>query len=126
MAELVNSKDYNSLKVSDSFDEGLKYLNSTIKVKKHGGKPVVVGVHYKLDKKPYNENNATRHFIVIVGKGYDRNLRKYYFRYYDVGKSSTSQGTNANNRLYIDESQRKLTAIDNRRTYTVSEIRKNY
>lgn len=127
MAELANpSTDYNSLKISDSFEEGLNYLKSTIKPNKLGGKPVVVGVHYQRNKKPYNHNKATYHFIVIVGKGYDRNLRKYYFRYYDVGKPSLDEGTNAGNKLYIDETQKKITAIDGKRTYTLTEVRKNY
>ena len=74
----------------------------------------------------FNSNKATYHFIVIVGKGYDRNARKHYFRYYDVNTLNRSDATNESNKLYIEKAQRLIQgARGNERTYTITEVRKN-
>jgi hypothetical protein len=119
--------DYNSLSVTDDFESGLKYLKSTIKPNQQGGKPVLVGVHYNRGKKPFNINKATYHFIVIVGKGYDRKERKHYFRFYDVNTSNRSEATSESNKLYIEETQHLIRgARGSGRTYTITEVRKNF
>ena len=126
VAVLPNSKDYNTL-AATNFEAGLEYLKSTIRSNSKGGKPVVVGVHYPHDYASANGNKATYHFVVIVGKGYDRALRKYYYRYYEVGTSDLSIAKSERNRLYVDESLKKLSGIGGRDiNYVVTEIRKNY
>ncbi len=119
--------DYNSLSVTNDFESGLEYLKSTIKPNQQGGKPVLVGVHYNRGKKPFNTNKATYHFIVIVGKGYDRQAGKHYFRFYDVNTSNRSEATSENNKLYIEETQRLIRgASGNGRSYTITEVRQNF
>lgn len=110
IAEFISPEtDYVSLRSTSNFESQIEYLNSTVKPNNQGGKPVLVGEHYKRDKKPYNESNpATYHFIVIVGKGYDRSARKYYYRFYDVGEPDDSKAMNENDKLFIEEDQRML------------------
>src|SRR5690606_10224838 len=53
IAEFISPEtDYVSLRSTSNFESQIEYLNSTIKPNNQGGKPVLVGVHYKRDKKP--------------------------------------------------------------------------
>lgn len=128
IAEFISPEtDYVSLRSTSNFESQIEYLNSTIKPNNQGGKPVLVGVHYNRGKKPYNKSNpATYHFIVIVGKGYDRNARKYYYRFYDVGEPDDSKAMSENNKLFIEEDQRMLKGQFGGKVCTVTEVRKNY
>ena len=128
VAILANeSSDYNTLRTTNNFETGLGHLESTIKPNKQGGKPVVIGVHYNHDYASKNSNKATYHFVVVVGKGYDRDVRKYYYRYYEVGTSDLSIALSPRNKLYVDKEQRTLSGIGARDIYyTVTEIRQNH
>ncbi len=126
MANLVSEGDYNNLSISDNFEAGKLYLESTIKSNKDGGKPVLVGVHYNNNYPSDNHNKATYHFIVIVGKGYDKVVRKHYYRFYDVGESDISKAQSKNNKLYVNENKKTLTGSIDEKKYTITEIRKNF
>ena len=126
VAELTTPTNYKTVKATSDFEKGLEYLKSTIKPNEQGGKPVVVGVHYEKEGKSYNTNNATRHFVVIVGKGYNKILGKEYYRFYEVGFSDLGKAIDQENKLYVEPSQRKIIGQSNGKTYTVTEIRKNY
>lgn len=117
------STDYNTLSATGNFETGLEYLKTTIKANKQGGQPVVIGVHYTKNTAPFNANKATYHFVVVVGKGYDREKRKHYFRFYDVGKPN---GTNPSFKLYVDEEKKEIVGYSEDRLYTVTEVRQNY
>jgi hypothetical protein len=127
VATLVSpTTDYNTLSPTSKFEAQVEYLNSAIKLNKEGGKPVLVGVHYDKGVTPYNtSNNATYHFIVLVGKGYDKEKRKYYYRFYEVGTSDRSVALSESNRLYIDTSTRFIRGSYKNRIYTITEVRKN-
>lgn len=118
--------DYNTLSPTSEFETQVEYLNSTIKSNMEGGKPVLVGVHYDKGVTPYNTSNkATYHFIVLVGKGYDKERRKYYYRFYEVGTSDRSVALSESNRLYIDSSERLIRGTYKNKIYTITEVRKN-
>jgi hypothetical protein len=127
IAEFVNPDiDYSSLKSTSNFESQLEYLHSTIKSNKEGGQPVLVGVHYNRGTEPYNESNpATYHFIVLVGKGYDKEIRKYYFRFYDVGEADDEVALSDKNRLYVDENLRMIKGSIDGKNYTITEVRQN-
>ena len=78
---------------------------------KQARKPVLIGVHYNKDRDSYNANEATRYFIVLVGKGYDTEKRKYYYRFYDVDKSNDLKTLSEPNRLYTDRFTRFIRDI---------------
>ena len=126
LATLLSESDYNNLKFAGNFEQGRSYLESTIKPNKEGGQPVLVGVHYSNDYPSDNHNNATYHFIVIVGKGYDKVTRKHYFRFYDVGERDNSKAKSKENRLYVNEAEKSFTGSIGSKSYTITEIRKNF
>ena len=128
VAELVSPTNFATVKATSEFERGLKYLEETIKPNKQGGKPVVVGVHYDKAGGSYNRNDATRHFIVIVGKGYDKASRRKYFIFYEVGVRDTDilSAKSSENKLYVDESQRRIVGQKGKKTYTVTEVRENF
>ena len=126
LATLLSESDYNNLKFAGNFEQGRSYLESTIKPNKEGGQPVLVGVHYSNDYPSDNHNNATYHFIVIVGKGYDKVTRKHYFRFYDVGERDDSKAKSKENRLYVNEAEKSFTGSIGSKSYTITEIRKNF
>ena len=128
IATLANeSPDYNTLSFTNNFMTGMDYLESSIKPNNKGGKPVLIGVHYDHNVPSKNANRATYHFVIIVGKGYDRNMRKHYYRYYEVGTQDSSMALSTRNKLYVDKSQGVLSGIGARDLfYTVTEIRQNY
>ncbi|MCK9562709.1 MAG: hypothetical protein M0R02_08320 [Bacteroidales bacterium] len=104
----------------ERFNEAIIYIDESLKA----GKPLVIGVHYvNNNNKTYNNNKATLHFMVIVGKVYKDN--KVYYRFYDPGKISESFGKSKSNLLEIDLSRKMIYATYNNKTYTITEIRKN-
>ena len=128
VAKLASPKDYKTVVATPKFEKGLTYLEATVKSNKEGGKPVVVGVHYDKNRTPYNINKATRHFVVIVGKGYDKDSRRKYFIFYEVGVRDTDilSAKSPDNKLYVDESQRRIVGQKGEKTYTVTEVRENF
>jgi len=79
------------------------------------------------DKLTGKNNSATTHFVVIMGYGYDKRQNKYYFRFYDPGRTGFSLGTSEDNKLYIDENNLEISNPSYRgKTYRVTEIRKNF
>ena len=93
-----------------------KGIETIIKNLKNG-KPVMVGVNYKSQDSPGNDNVATDHYINIVGMGKD-NKGRYYFSYYDNFADPTLNptagqrekvGTNLKlNRLFIGQNSQTL------------------
>ncbi|ALO13806.1 hypothetical protein L21SP5_00124 [Salinivirga cyanobacteriivorans] len=126
VAVLKFENDYTQLLPTVKFTSKLAYLVEQL----NQGNPVVVGVHYARTDPPYNANSATRHFLVIVGMGYDETNRQNYFRYYEVGTNpqyELSRGKNELNKLYLDQENKFISGYrfyDNR-YYTITEIRKN-
>ena len=84
-----------------------------------------------INKCSGNTPSVTNHYVVIVGKHYDREKKLYYYRFYEVGTSETL-GISTNNRLYIypDEKLIKgntayVTDCTEAFYYTITEVRKN-
>jgi hypothetical protein len=79
------------------------YKNATECIDRHlaAGRPIIVGVNYILNR-GINEG-ATDHFVVIYGKGFDETIKKYYYTYYEVGRSSLSDVYNDKNRFIFED-----------------------
>jgi hypothetical protein len=125
IAVLASPGNYYLLAPTANFENRLTYLEEQIV---NNGSPVVVGVHYDIPDEPYNTNNATRHFVVIVGKGYDESKKANYFRFYEVGTNPENEylkGKHENNRLYVNKTLRTISGCRgyDSRFYTVTEIR---
>jgi hypothetical protein len=73
-------------------------------------------------------NKATRHFIVLVGRGYDNIAKKKYYRFIDVGRSEENrdEAVSENNKLFVIDKERVLRGTYNGKTYTLTEIRDDY
>ena len=119
------------------FNETIRYIKNQLKL----GKPVLCGTWDNRSKRQYKElgpnawndkltgknNSATTHFVVIMGYGYDKGQDKYYFRFYDPGRTDSSQGTSENNKFYIDYNNLEIINLSYRgKIYKVTEIRKNF
>ena len=92
------------------------------------GKPVMAGVMYDMTETTGNLNDATNHYINIVGMGIENG--KYYFSYYDnYGSNNTNT---LMNRLYWNSSGNYFYDNSDISTYTpttrnfiLTEVRKN-
>ena len=82
-----------------------------------------------------NSPSVTNHYVVIVGKHYDREKKLYYYRFYEVGTNPNNKdtyGISLTNRLYIYPDEKLIkgnTAYIKNCTedfyYTITEVRKN-
>ncbi len=103
------------------FELSISYIDKSLKA----GKPIVIGVHYNNNyPKTYNTNKATFHFMVIIGKIYKND--KVYYRFYDPGRTNELNGKSENNLLKIDNKQNLIYGDYRSKTYTVTEVRKNF
>ena len=120
-----NSWKYQSDLQADrqKFDEGVSYIDGALK----SGKPVIIGVHYEKRKDIVNKygNNATFHFMVIVGKRCING--EEYYRFYDPGRTIIGDGANELNLLKIDRIRGMIYNFykDDKTIYTITEVRKN-
>ena len=110
---------------TQAFQNGLAYLDSELEA----GYPVMIGVdhHYShgKNKKGYNNDFTTDHFVVIVGRGYDKKGELCYL-FYEVGTNHEYKGTSNDNKLYINNNAlRGKTAYKPNRNYFVTQIRLN-
>ena len=80
---------------------------------------------YNKTVMPYNAVEPTFHFVVIDGKGYDVNKKRYYYHFLEVGTENNMNGTNEDNRLYIYNTEIKGTRGYDAREYIVTEVRKH-
>jgi len=124
IATLINNMQWrlqSDLQANSSlFKSSLTYIDTTLKA----GKPVIIGVHYSNDKNgTYNSNNATFHFMVIVGKVHKND--KVYYRFYDPGRTIEIYGKSETNLLEIDMIKEMIHCLYNNKIYTVTEVRKN-
>lgn len=100
--------------------EATAYIRSELAAKR----PIIVGVDDTLRTNTKNHHRATEHFIVIVSDGVDDEGR-YYFRYFDVGSGDRSRGTSLDNRLYLEAGNLWQAKVSAKKTYTITEVRKN-
>ena len=122
---------YNTKDGSYDVKNGAEYAKSELLK----GKSVVAGVKYNSTKKPYNKNPDTRHFINLVGMGFNfiNGIPVNFFSYYDSGVSSANSVSNVEeNRLYLGVlrnvscfSDRNNLNVANAKYYILTEIRKN-
>lgn len=117
-----------SFQVQDTAELALAYLDSYL----DQGIPVEVGVDHTFNKKlgksgstkdtkGYNEG-TTDHFIVIIGKGFEKGRRFYQF--FDPGTKRKEKATSTENKLYEIKDglwQGRHAYIQNR-TYTLTMV----
>jgi hypothetical protein len=117
------------------FEEAVQVIDISLKEHKL---PVMVGVQH-----PYLENNtrhyqcgstsntprATNHFIVIVGKGYDKSKKMDFYYFYEVGTSNKFDAISRVNKLWVDTNQHAIKGnVSNKAEdnyYIVTDVRKN-
>ena len=98
-----------------------------IDVHLNANRPIIVGVDYDLGRS--DNEGTTDHFVVITGRGYDTEMRQYYYTFMDCGTTKVDMGCDTNiNRFYYDNNSYNLsgtTAYSNGRYYTVTQVRPN-
>ena len=100
--------------------EGINYMYNQLTYQK----PIVVGVDRENEQATYNSDFTTEHFILIVGYGCEDG--KSFFRYFDPGSKEVSNGTNKNNKLYIENKFIKGNMPgENSKIYTIVQVRRN-
>jgi len=105
--------------------EGIDTINSALQ----NGKPIIVGVDYKIEK--YNDG-LEDHFIVIVGRTVSSDSsgnQIVEYHYFDPQTSKTSWGTSSNNVLTLTTDGRLTgtytTTKGVKNEYTVTSVRPN-
>ena len=70
------------------------------------GRVIIVGVNHSIttikQNGEYINEGTTDHFVVVYGRGFDSTKGMTYYNYYEVGRSSKTDGCDDNNRLYYD------------------------
>jgi hypothetical protein len=141
IAESTNSDCSSLMGKAVEFKEAIRIIDKSLKEHKL---PIMVGVHHPIKKQnpetkitiwenncSINVPNITNHYIVIVGKGYDKIKQQYYYLFYEVGISSPINGKSNENRLYISDNNSLMEGKTVYRTdysgnyYVVTEVRKN-
>ncbi|MTI31745.1 hypothetical protein [Xanthovirga aplysinae] len=122
--QIATEKD-NKLVVNPNIAQNaIKYINEQLEL----NKPILVGVdHTYKYKGGFNNDFTTDHFIVIVGRGYDKDKGDYYL-FYEVGTKHKTNGTSDNNKLFVQEdfSLKGATVYKKSHIYTVTQIRENF
>ena len=131
-----SSSDCSVLSTNKNFEQAIKIIDESLEVHKL---PIMVGVHHLYYNKSKfewyhkcsgNSPSITNHFVVIVGKGYDKTKKQDFYRFYEVGTSHENKGKSAENRLYIDRKNKLIIGNtsyveDYDEYYTITEVRKN-
>ena len=108
------------LEVQKDVKKGLEMIDKHLEE----SKPIIVGTDWKAGDTG-NHDKTTDHWIVIVGKGEDKN--GVYYNYFDPQTSQNAVGTNSGNKLYIQKDGTLKgdyrTGTDYERTYTVTMVR---
>ena len=115
------------------YGENIKenYKNAAECIDRHlkNGRPIIVGVNYIINR-GINEG-STDHFVVIYGKGFDRKLNKYYYTYYEVGKTSATEVYNNEKNKFIFEDGKipylydLESSLKNNARFDITQIRPN-
>lgn len=115
------------------YGENIKenYKNATECIDRHlkNGRPIIVGVNYIINR-GINEG-STDHFVVIYGKGFDKKLNKYYYTYYEVGKTSATEVYNNEKNKFIFEDGKipylydLESSLKNNARFDITQIRPN-
>jgi hypothetical protein len=108
------------------------YLRDLIDTELEQGKPVIVGVNRIPHHAPgsrvdvnKNANDATHHFVVIVGRSYDNKTGAISYHFFDPGPGNVKSGTSETNRLYVTPDFISGGRQGSGQFYVVTEIRSN-
>lgn len=106
------------------------YKNAIDCIDRHleAGRPIIVGVNYKINK-GINEK-TTDHFVVIYGRGYDSDTGYYYYNYYEVGRRIEYGYNDLSNRFIYEPSDPPyfydtISNRNNHERYDVVQVRPN-
>lgn len=107
--------------LSDGLNEGIKYIDEQLE----NEVPILVGVNHDLNYRgEKNNDQTTDHFVVIVGRGCDKDGSFYYF--YEVGTSYKQHGASDENKLYILSNRIEgKTSYNTSKLYQIAQVRKN-
>jgi len=87
----------------------------------NNSRPITIGVTYARNEVG-NHNRITDHFITVVGMGYDYNVNRNFFSFYDnVGNTTNLQI----NRLYVYPNRTVTGQGYGNNTYYMTEVRPN-
>ncbi len=130
------------LTISDDNCEVLKGIKSKFVEMKHiidkslfiHKLPIIVGVNHPYKgvyKCSGNIPKSTNHYVVIVGKGFDKKQKKSFYYFYEVGTKIKANGISKDNKLYIDNLLNIIVGNPSTKTthkeyYRVTEVRKNH
>jgi hypothetical protein len=134
-----SNKDCSNITASTDFSKTLQIIDKSLKEHKL---PIMVGVHHPTpikddDRKIIgweetcsgNTPKETNHYVVIVGKQYDKTKKLHYYLFYEVGTEDAQMGKSSDNKLYIYSGLIKgLTKYKENIPsyyYILTEIRKN-
>jgi len=117
------------------FEQAVQIIDISLKEHKL---PIMIGVQhpYKVKDKwyykcgsPSNNPRATNHFIVIVGKGYDKTKKMWFYYFYEVVAGNVADGASKENKLWIDTNQHlimgNVSIYKKENYYIVTDVRKN-
>jgi hypothetical protein len=135
IAESSNSDCSGLTGKTAEFKEAVRIIDKSLKEHKL---PIMVGVQHPYyhsnqwtNKCSSNTPKITNHYIVIIGKGYDKIRQQYYYLFHEVGTDDLNKGINSANKLCINNNSNliegKTAYITNysENYYVVTEIRKN-
>ncbi len=120
--------------LQDGAKNAIKYIDQELEK----GNPILVGVRHTFfefieEKKAeyvhshseWNYDISTDHFIVIIGRGYDKGQR--FFRFYEVGTSYEDNGRHDDNKLFINDDLSITGSPKHKqnRIYTLTHVRGN-
>lgn len=108
---------------TDAYMQGITFIDKEL----DAGNPLIVGVDVRTDKNP-NPGSASDHFVVITGRGYDKDGNAYY-TYMETATSNPSDScSTTENRFYYNPGTSRWEDSTNtysHTTMTITDVRPN-
>ncbi len=113
--------------VANNYENAINCINRHL----DNNRPIIVGVNHTTGRHPLINEGATDHFILIVGRGYDKSRKRNYYTYYDMATSYRQIGTNIEKNILLYDpynySLKDVTPIvrGDDGEYSVTQVRPN-
>lgn len=110
------------LKILPEAKRGIDYIDEQLSL----GNPIMVGVNHTIGK-TQSDGWAADHYVIIVGRDYDKHNKKLLYRFMEVGTKWEFKGRSDKNQLFLNIEDYSLTGTnaDGKRNFTVTEVRVN-